>query len=502
MPWGTISGPSRYVMTRGTCALAQIIFAIAVVLAAAPASDALAKVKGKYAALVIDHHTGKVLYSRNAGATRYPASLTKVMTLYLLFERLDSGQLTYDSRLNVSAYAAGKPPSKIGVKAGGSIRVKDAILALVTKSANDVAAVVAENLGGSEARFADMMTRKARELGMASTTFRNASGLPDAKQRTTARDLAILARRMITDHPKRYAHFKTRSFKYRGKSYRNHNRLLSSYRGTDGIKTGYIRASGFNLMSSVRRGNKHLVAIVMGGQTGKWRNSHMAYLLNKAMPKAIAMTAERRRRLTMRIPVPPRLRAVAGYQQPAPEPAVAAAQSVPSRALVSRETVLLPDAPSTPPLAHPSFRSTDFTAAIPGREQVAAERPSSQEIAQDVRVPAPTAALAAPEPTASGDIEPDGADEVSALDPRLKEGPYHIQIGAYRADKEAKTRLANVSALVPEVLQGRPQVTMPVRSQNSRLYRARFAGFSKVDARTACSQLRKLAISCIVTPAP
>ena len=502
MPWGNISGPLKCVTTWRTSALASLTLAIALVVATVPASDALAKVKGKYAALVIDHHTGKVLYSRNAKVVRYPASLTKVMTLYLLFERLDSGALTYDSRLNVSAYAAGKPPSKIGVKAGGTIRVKDAILALVTKSANDVAAVVAENLGGSEARFAEMMTRKARELGMASTTFRNASGLPDSKQRTTAHDLAILARRMITDHPERYAFFKTRTFKHRGKSYRNHNRLLSSYRGTDGIKTGYIRASGFNLMTSVRRGNKHLVAIVMGGQTGKWRNNHMAYLLNKAMPKAIAMTAERRRRLTMRIPVPPRLRAIAGSQEPAPNPAVAAAPAVPSRALVSRETVLMPDAPAAPPQAHPSFRSTDYTAAIPTREKTTAPRPSPPKIAQDVRVLAPTAALLAPKPAASGDTERDGTDKASAIDPRLNEGPYHIQIGAYQADTEAKTRLADVSALVPEVLQGHPQVTMPVRSRSSQLYRARFAGFTKAAARTACNQLRKLAISCIVMPAP
>ena len=167
--------------------------------------------------------------------------------------------------------------------------------------------------------------------------------------------------------------------------------MLSSYKGTDGIKTGYTRASGFNLMASVRRGNKHLVAVVMGGQTGKWRNNHMAYLLNKSMPRAVAMTAERRKRLARGIPIPPRLRAAGEPQQGARELAAVAAQSVPSRALVSTETVLMPEAPSVPPVPHPAFQSTDYTAAIPGRERIADGRTSAPpKIAQDIRVTAPT----------------------------------------------------------------------------------------------------------------
>lgn len=240
----------------------------------------------KYAGIVIDANTGKTLYAQNADEPRYPASLTKMMTLYMLFEAIDSGRVTKQSRIPFSAHAASRPPSKLGVGAGNSITVENAILALVTKSANDVAAATGEFLGGTESKFAAMMTAKARQLGMTSTTFRNASGLPDDRQVTTARDMAKLGIALREHFPHHYHYFSTRSFQFGKRSFANHNRLLGRVRGVDGIKTGYIRAAGFNLVTSATDGNRRIVAVVMGGRTGKSRNDHMADLVARYLPKA------------------------------------------------------------------------------------------------------------------------------------------------------------------------------------------------------------------------
>lgn len=266
---------------RGSVLLALAMFAL-VLGGHADAASAAAR----YAAIIVDQNTGKVLFSRNADSERYPASLTKVMTLYLLFELLSEGKLQLDSKFVVTPNAAGQAPTKLNLKPGEKIRVIDAIGALVTKSANDVAVVVAENIGGSEENFAKLMTAKARDLGMSRTTFKNASGLPNKDQVTTARDMAVLARAIMQDFPEYYGYFDTKYFTYDGNRYRNHNSLLFNYEGTDGIKTGYTRASGFNLISSVRRKNKHLVGVVLGGNSSKWRDAHMRMLLTQAFPKA------------------------------------------------------------------------------------------------------------------------------------------------------------------------------------------------------------------------
>lgn len=250
------------------------------------------KANPKYASIVIDANTGKVLHQSHSDAYRYPASLTKIMTLYILFDYLKKGRLKYDTKFYVTPHAASQPPSKLGLKAGQYIRVKDVIGALVTKSANDAAAVAAENIAGSEAKFARLMTKRARDLGMSRTTFKNASGLPDRDQRTTARDMARLSLRVMNDFPHYSKFFKTRRFRFKRRAFRNHNRLLFSYKGTEGIKTGYTRASGFNLTTSVRRGQKHLIAVVMGGKTAGRRNAHMKSLLNKNFPRAIAMSTK------------------------------------------------------------------------------------------------------------------------------------------------------------------------------------------------------------------
>ena len=219
------------------------------------------------ASIVVDGNNGNVLYASNADASRHPASLTKIMTLYLLFERLDAGKIRLDSRFKVSEHAAEQAPTKLGLKPGQTIAVEDAIKAVVTKSANDAAVAIAENLGGDEDAFAKLMTQKAHALGMTHTTYVNASGLPDDDQVTTARDEALLGREIQERFPQYYKYFSTREFVYRGREMRNHNHLLGVVGGVDGIKTGYTRASGFNLVTSVHRDGRYIVAVVLGGRS-------------------------------------------------------------------------------------------------------------------------------------------------------------------------------------------------------------------------------------------
>jgi D-alanyl-D-alanine carboxypeptidase len=279
--------------------LKKIVSGIVAVSFLAAFSTSASAVNKKYAAIVIDGNTGKVLHSNRADASRFPASLTKIMTLYILFDYLKKGRLTTNTKFYVTPHAAAQPPSKLGLKRGSYIKVKDIIGALVTKSANDAAATVAENIAGSEAKFARLMTRKAKSIGMNNTVFKNASGLPNKYQRTTARDMAKLSIRIMNDFPRYAKSFKTRRFKYRGRAFRNHNGLLYTYKGTEGIKTGYTRASGFNLTSSVKRGNKHLIAVVMGGRTARSRNAEMRRLLNKNFPRAVAMKRKKPLRFRM-----------------------------------------------------------------------------------------------------------------------------------------------------------------------------------------------------------
>ncbi|WP_199223257.1 D-alanyl-D-alanine carboxypeptidase family protein [Oricola cellulosilytica] len=240
----------------------------------------------KYAAIIVDAKDGTVLYAKAADEPRYPASLTKMMTLYLLFEAIDQGRLSRMSQIPVSANAATKPASKLYLKPGETIGVDTAIRALAVKSANDVATAVAEQLAGSEEAFAYQMTAKARALGMRSTVFTNASGLPDPQMRTTARDMALLSLALRRNFPHYYSYFSLRSFDYNGKTIRGHNKVLEMVAGADGIKTGYVRASGYNLAASVQRSGKSLVGVVMGGDSGGARDAHMTQLLTASFNRA------------------------------------------------------------------------------------------------------------------------------------------------------------------------------------------------------------------------
>ena len=236
----------------------------------------------RYAAIVIEQDTGKVLHAVNPDLRAYPASLTKMMTLYLLFEALDKGRLTLDQKLPVSRRAQRRAPSKLGLKRGQKISVREIIGALVTKSANDAATVLAEAMAGTEARFARLMTAKARSLGMTRTLFRNASGLPDRRQRSTVRDMAVLVVALAQDYPQYYHHFSLPTFRYKGRTYRNHNKLLTRFSGTDGVKTGYTRAAGYNLAVSVERGGHRLIGVVFGGKSARWRDRRMSRLLTRS----------------------------------------------------------------------------------------------------------------------------------------------------------------------------------------------------------------------------
>ncbi len=237
----------------------------------------------KYASIVVDAKTGKQLFEANSTAPRYPASLTKMMTLYLLFEALDSGRVTKETPIPVSAHAASQAPTKLHFRPGETIDVETAIRALAVKSANDVAVAVGEYLAGSEEAFAAAMTAKARQIGMRNTVFRNASGLPDDGQHTTARDMAVLGLALRQRCPQYYYYFSATDFTFRGRLVRGHNDLLGRVNGVDGIKTGYIRASGFNIVTSYDAGGKRLVVVVMGADSARERNAHVEALLERAL---------------------------------------------------------------------------------------------------------------------------------------------------------------------------------------------------------------------------
>ncbi len=288
-----------------------------------------------FSATVVDANSGRTLYSVSEDGLRHPASITKVMTLYLLFEQLEKGAMTLQTRIPVSEHAAAQEPSKLGIEPGGTISVEDAIKAVVTRSANDVAVAIAEAIGRDESAFADMMTRKAHALGMSNTLYRNASGLPNDEQVTTARDLAILGRAMEERFPRYFKYFSTRQFDYAGQTIGNHNHLLGRVDGVDGIKTGYTRASGFNLLTSVHRDGRSLIAVVMGGPSAASRDRMMENLIDDHIAEASTVRTATMVADASAADAPPARRAPVADTAARPRPAVVAAP-VPARAPSSR----------------------------------------------------------------------------------------------------------------------------------------------------------------------
>jgi len=320
----------------------------------------------KFASIIVDGNSGAVLQSNNPDGIRHPASLTKIMTLYLLFERLESGKMKLDTEMPVSQHAADQDPTKLNLRTGQTIRVEDAIKGLVTRSANDAAVVIAEAIAGDEDDFAQMMTRKARSLGMSRTVYRNANGLPNDEQVTTARDQATLGRAIQERFPRYYRYFATSTFNWRGQSIRNHNHLLGSVEGVDGIKTGYTRASGFNLVSSMRRGNRHLIGVVLGGRSGGSRDAIMRNLLAENLEKGattrtvIAVTERNGGDASAEVadasdtPARP-----AAPVQAAPAPESAPSRLAARLSTLAAATAAVPPAPPKPEASKPEVRPTE-----------------------------------------------------------------------------------------------------------------------------------------------
>jgi D-alanyl-D-alanine carboxypeptidase len=380
--------------------------------------------------IVIDAQTGQILDENDADRPNYPASLTKMMTLYLTFEALEQGKITLNDYFTVSLHAARMAPSKIDLQPGERIQVHNLILGIVTKSANDAAVTVGENMAGSEDAFAERMTAKAHQLGMTNTTFRNASGLPNPGQITTARDLSKLARALWHDFPKEYAFFATEEFVYRDVLYETHNHLMHEFEGMDGIKTGYIHASGFNLAASAMRNGRRLIGVIMGGTSAHGRDMQMAQLLEAGFSGTIAQPVQQ-----------PELRTALDTTTATDEGAYPGKESLPRRAART-------------------FAARTLAALNPvGRAEAATQRSYSKH--------RKLSAVATP---ASG---------------------WSIQVGAF-ATREAAESAGHGALLKLPAAKGKAAlVVAPAPGDKESLYRARIAGFTQADAQKACRSLHK-----------
>jgi D-alanyl-D-alanine carboxypeptidase len=438
-----------------------------------------------YAGIVVDAKTGKVLYSEDADSPRYPASLTKMMTLYLTFEALEAGKVAKDTPVPFTKHASSEPPSKLGVRAGQTITVEQAIQALVTRSANDAATALGEFLGGSEDRFARIMTSKARALGMTRTTYRNANGLPNDAQMTTARDQARLGMALRQHFPQYYAYFSTRSFRFGKQVIGNHNRLLGSVRGVDGIKTGYTRAAGFNLVTSAQADGRSIVGVVLGGKSGGARDAQMRALVAKYMPAAsrsgsgnLVAETQDAPTLTASEPRPVASAAATGgsFNLPSDGPVPGARYS--DETTRSVEVAYAPEKPvSDNPVLAP--RPNTLEAQSQKLASLSTSDAIDGQVTNSVRrkVTAPVAAAEAEDTApASGWI---------------------IQIGATPDKGQAMTLLGNAKDKGGKALSMAKPFTVAVSSGSSQLYRARFGGFSSQDkAMNACSALKKKGFAC------
>ena len=447
------------------------------------------------ASIVVDANTGAVLEQNNADSLRHPASLTKIMTLYLLFERLDAGKIKMSTEMEVSPHAASMAPSKLDLRPGETIKVETAIKAIVTKSANDVAVVVAEALGGSEPEFARMMTAKAHALGMMHTTYVNASGLPDERQITTARDVALLGRVIQDRFPEYYHYFSTRVFEYRGHAIRNHNHLLGAVDGVDGIKTGYIHESGFNIVTSVHCGPRHIVAAVFGGRTARIRDAHMRDLIDEyfqraSIKKTEPLVAENK---ASEPPHKEKERAVAAAPSSGPEPGSTAP--------------IKPIAVKTFAVRGGSVKTASLAAAapLPSNKLTPSSISSNASVTTVATVPHEPPPLPPP-PGAKPGVLGTMAVKVASADSEAasttvaakSHGGWMIQVGAFDEESEAKDRLNDVKRKVESVLAHAEPFTERVAKGRKTLFRARFAGLEKDQAESACKNLKRSDIPCML----
>jgi D-alanyl-D-alanine carboxypeptidase len=406
-------------------------------------------VAAQYAAIVMDMRDGTVLYESDADRKQEPASLTKMMTLYLTFEAIRHGKISLDQNVRVSRHAASQPPSKLYLKAGQTVSIRSLIRAAAIKSANDAAVALAEAVGGSETEFAKLMTAKARQLGMPNTTFRNASGLPASGHYSTARDLARLGRQLFFDFPEYYNIFSRKSERAAGKRIWTTNRLLSSYPGADGIKTGYTRAAGYNLVASAHRGDKRIIAALLGGRSSSWRNARMAELLDAGFGKAdtqVAMLAPRTpRAASADAPVP----------QPRPGTESTGFEAL-AEALTSRAVAATPD--PTSPLA-------PLYAAVPSSRPAAEAEGDAENIPYPVRRPS-----------------------------------YAVQLGTFDSRAIAVARVTEITLGADQTLASAAPVIDQIRGREGMAYRVRILGLAPQDAAEACTRLKQAGRDCITVP--
>jgi D-alanyl-D-alanine carboxypeptidase len=483
----------RHLVSR-VSAIARIaskfVLAFALSLSFANSPGAYAAGNPKHASIVIDANSGKTLYASSADEPRHPASLTKMMTLYMVFEAMAKGKISKNSTMVMSKRAASMAPTKLGIKAGGHLTVETAIFALVTKSANDAAAATAEFLGGSESNFAQMMTVKARSLGMRSTHFYNASGLPDPRQITTARDMATLGIALRRNYPQYYSYFSTRSFTYGRSRMANHNKLLGRVAGVDGIKTGYTSASGFNLVSSVALGNKRLVSVVLGGKSGRSRDAEMAKLISKYVPQASskatsgALMAMRNLFKTKEAPV------VAGT--------------------VGDVQVALSETDVAFPVERPDTEDESGAGEVdvakleqPGSLAIAATKPAKRPVVsltQEIEDNAGGVNAAKLERPAVDLITTASAPEEEQSTGKQSSSPkgaWVVQIAAADSEDEAMKILQGAKSKGGKALASAEPFTQAVKKGSATLYRARFGGFeTKSAAWAACEALKKRSFGC------
>jgi len=512
-----------------------------------------------FASIIVDANSGATLTATNADGLRFPASLTKIMTLYLLFERLDAGKISLNTEMPVSSHAASQAPTKLGLRPGQTIRVEDAIKGLVTRSANDAAVVIAEFIGGDEDDFAKMMTRKARALGMTRTVYRNASGLPNDDQVTTARDQATLGRAIQERFPRYYRYFATASFNYRGRNIRNHNHLLGKVEGVDGIKTGYTRASGFNLVTNLRRGNRHLVGVVMGGRSGGSRDAIMRNLLAANLEKASgrrtvaaiverspseanAAVAEEDARTRPAAPVqvqgaiqvaadtnnapPPPARAIAAaapvptpVERPVQDPAPLTNGVIQNKALAAIPGSTEPMKPvrvktlqvragavrvaSAGPtsLAPQAAEANDVSGSVSPRELPV--QPPNHGTGQGILGVLPASSVAAPPPRHAAVETSHPAPQTVQNQGAIKtvataHSGWIVQVGALESESQARERLEAARERARGMLGKADPFTEPVVTRgDKKLYRARFAGLERDQAEAVCKQLKRSDMSCI-----
>jgi D-alanyl-D-alanine carboxypeptidase len=514
-----------------------------------------------FSSIIVDGNSGATLSANNPDASRHPASLTKIMTLYLLFERLDAGMMKLDTEMQVSAHAAEQAPTKLGLRPGQTIRIEDAIKGLVTRSANDAAVVIAETIGGDERAFAKQMTRKARALGMTRTVYRNASGLPDDEQVTTARDQSTLGRAIQDRFPRYYRYFSTVVFNYRGNSIRNHNHLLGSVEGVDGIKTGYTRASGFNLVTSMRRGNRHLVGVVMGGRSGGSRDATMRNLLAENLEKAATRRtvaaisehdvsdgstnvagAETEQRAVQTVQAPGAIEVLAAATaalppaQPKTEPAPLTSGVIQTQAIGAVPGSSEPMKPVKVRTVHVKAGQMKLASAAaaqpappinsaipPGRSEVpetsSAVMAKAETNKAEMAVPdmppqppghgtgngllgvLPSSSLPPAQVSQSmAYAQPQALAVVqtSVTRPVAVHTGWIIQVGALESESEAQKRIEAARSQARGLLAKADPFTEPVIAKGEkRLFRARFAGLDHNQAEAVCRTLKRSDISCI-----